>query len=270
MTNRPKIPRHIELDLLVECRFRCACDCEPVSLEKAHIIPWCETKDHSFKNLIVLCANCHTRSHAEKWPESQLRKFKNEPCAIQRDRLPPITGEQKAMVDLILSAHVDSMNEKERLRLAMMTAAYVGVSFKEVSIISVASSNSSLVRLEMPREAAERLIQGFQAEDPRLVSFLDDFACVEVSKGDEEQAFPNFGLDSGVKLIETARPTPAERPPVTNVKEEGLESLIVSAMTNFGWLAGENSDYEREYAVDLRRLTEFIASTQEETAAGLD
>src|SRR5205814_8807917 len=121
-------------------------------------------------------------------------------------------------------------------------------------LITVAPSSSSLIRLEMPRNAAERLIRGFQAEDPRLVSFFDEFAHTQ----------------DGIKLIETARPTSPEKPPVTNVKEEGLESLIVSAMTNFGWLTGDNSDYEREYAVDLRQLAEFIEKTQEETAAGLD
>ena len=29
-------------------------------IEKAHIIPFCDTTDNSFKNLIVLCPNCHT------------------------------------------------------------------------------------------------------------------------------------------------------------------------------------------------------------------
>ncbi|MGG3758281.1 HNH endonuclease signature motif containing protein [Bacillus anthracis] len=29
-------------------------------MEKAHIIPYCDTKDNSFENLIILCPNCHT------------------------------------------------------------------------------------------------------------------------------------------------------------------------------------------------------------------
>ncbi|NLZ45983.1 MAG: HNH endonuclease, partial [Clostridiales bacterium] len=29
-------------------------------IEKAHIIPFCDTEDNSFENLIVLCPNCHT------------------------------------------------------------------------------------------------------------------------------------------------------------------------------------------------------------------
>ena len=29
-------------------------------MEKAHIIPYCDTKDNSYENLIILCPNCHT------------------------------------------------------------------------------------------------------------------------------------------------------------------------------------------------------------------
>ena len=39
MSDRPAIPTDTQRELLFECRYRCACDCEPVSLEKAHIIP---------------------------------------------------------------------------------------------------------------------------------------------------------------------------------------------------------------------------------------
>jgi len=270
MSDRPAIPIDVQRDLLFECRYRCACDCEPVSLEKAHIIPWSKTNDHSAENLVVLCANCHTRSHAEKWPASQLRRFKEKPCALERDRLPAMSNEKRAMVDFIISASVDTMTEKERLRFAMITAAYAGVAYKEVSIVAVAPTNSSLVRIEMPRDAAERVILGFQSEDPRLVSFLDEFALTNRSSEAQDKVVSPFGLEGGIKLIETARPTSADKPPVTNVKEEGLESLIVSAMTAFGWVAGANTDYDREYAVDLKLLTEFLEETQEDVAAALE
>lgn len=274
MSSRPAIPLEVQRELLFECRYRCACDCEPVSLEKAHIVPWCETNDHSAANLVVLCANCHTRSHTEKWPESQLRRFKRSPCALERDRLPPMSPEKKAMVDFVIAADVDSMTDKERQRFAMIAAAYVGVAYREISIVAVAPSNSSLLRLELPRIAAEKLIQGFQARDPRLASFLDEFALPvgeyhKDSPSTSESDIERFGATGGIKLVETARPTPAEKPPVTNVKEEGLESLIVNATTNFGWIAGTNADYDREYAVDLKQLAEFLEQTQKETAADL-
>ncbi len=269
MSDRPAIPIDIQRDLLFECRYRCACDCEPVSLEKAHIIPWSKSKDHSAPNLVVLCANCHTRSHVENWPESQLRRFKERPCALERDRMPVVSGEQKAMVDLIVSTNVDSMTDRQRLRFAMIAAAYAGVEFREVSVVAVAPTNSSLVRVEMPRSAAERLILGFQSEDPRLASFLNEFAVTGPVTETQGRIASLFGLEGGLKLIESARPTSVERPPVTNVKEEGLESLIVAAMTSFGWIAGTNEDYDRECAVDLKQLTAFLERTQKEVVAEL-
>jgi type I restriction enzyme, R subunit len=273
MSDRPAIPIEIQRDLLFECRYRCACDCEPMSLEKAHIRPWRETHDHSFANLVVLCANCHTRADTEKWPESQLRRFKEQPCALERYHLPPVSGEQKAMIDFIIAMHPDAMNERERVRFAMMAAAYAGVEFMDISVIAVVPSNSSLVRFELPKSAAERLILGFQSEDPRLVSFLDDFAkseaLVPVSEEAEESQPVYFGAKGGIKLIETARPAPAEKPPVTSTKEESLESLIFNSMTSFGWIAGKDMDYDREYAVDLLQLTAFLEATQEQPAAAL-
>lgn len=269
MSSRPAIPMDTQRYLLFECRYRCACCCEPVSLEKAHIDPWANSKDHSAENLVVLCGNCHTRSHAEHWPESQLKKFKMQPCALERERMPPASPEQKAMIDLIVASPVESMTERQRERLVRMVAAYADVAISDVRVVAVVPTNSSLLRLEMPRTAAERVILGFQAEDPRLASFLDDFALASPAGESQGKLALPFGLDGGLKLIETARPTPAEHPPVTNVKEEGLESLIVNAMTEFAWHAGTSTDYNREFAVDLKQLTAFLEATQELVAAEL-
>jgi len=41
----------------------------------------------------------------------------------------------------------------------------------------------------------------------------------------------------------------------TDTSEKGLESLIVDAMTDRGWIAGAPIDYDREYAIDLKQLT---------------
>lgn len=283
MTHRPAIPQQTQRDLLFECRYRCACCCESVSLEKAHIVDWSKSQDHAFENLVVLCANCHTRSHAEHWPESHLRKFKQAPCALERERMPPASGGQRAMIDLILAKPFDEMTERECQRLVRAVAALLDVEVADLRMVAVAPTNSSLIRLELPHDAAERLILAFQAQDPRLVAFLDDFALpagVPMFRAAPEHgyALPEpapvpqiaFGLDGGIKLIETARPTPVDRPPVTNIKEEGLESLIVGAMTAFGWLPGKNAHYEREYAVDFEQLASFLEHTQEDIAAALD
>lgn len=53
-------------------------------MEKAHIIPYCDTKDNSFENLIILCPNCHTNfdknnafsaDEVKKWKEMRKDEF---------------------------------------------------------------------------------------------------------------------------------------------------------------------------------------------------
>jgi len=172
-TSRPAIPIEIKRDVLFEARHHCAVCCTALPLEYAHVIPWSKSQDHSLENLIALCANCHERADNEKWGESYLQRYKKSPCIIARAVPPPMTVEQKALVDLIVARDPDSMNDKERRRLVSMVAAYVGVPFGQVSVVSVAQANSSRVRLEMPPEAARRLIEGFQTHDPMLQAFLD-------------------------------------------------------------------------------------------------
>lgn len=275
MSNRPKIPRAVAEAVLLECRHRCACCCEPVALERAHIEPWCETQDHSAPNLLVLCANCHTRSHAEKWAESILRAYKQNPCALARYLLPPMTPEQKAMVDFIIASDPERMTEAQRLRLASMLAAYAGVSFSQVTIVSVAPANSSRLKIELPRAAAETLIAGFQAQDPRLAAFLDGIAAGKhdtysvalLSAAGAELPL----LETGVLRVQAAAPALVGAPAkaATDISEAGLESLIFSSLTGFGWIAGDTKDYDRDYALDAVQLTAFLQETQKETAAAL-
>ena len=56
----------------------------------------------------------------------------------------------------------------------------------------------------------------------------------------------------------------------TDTSEKGLESLIVTEMTSRGWIAGSWQDYDREYAVDLVQLTEFLTATQKDIAEALE
>ncbi len=225
-------------------------------------------------NLIALCATCHEMADKQKWNSKDFEVYKQEPWALRTNVGKPASAPQKAMVDFILARDAADMGEFQRVQLVQMVAAYAGVMITDVKVVAVAPSNSSLLRIEMPRDAAERVIHGFQAQDPRLIAFLDEFAMPPGSVCAEKVAHGgaclSMGPAGGIKLIETARPTSADKPPVTNVKEEGLESLIVNAMTAFGWLPGTNTEYNREYAVDLQQLTAFLEATQEETAAALE
>lgn len=245
-----------------------------LSIELAHIIPWRKTQDHSPQNLIALCATCHEMADKQKWNSKDFEAYKNEPWALRANVGKPASAPQKAMVDFILSRDATDMGDFQRVQLVQMVAAYAGVMIADVKLVAVAPSASSLIRLELPRDAAERLVLGFQSQDPRLISFLDEFAVPPGDVGVAELAewieWSPIGPDGGIKLIETARAASAEKPPVTNVKEEGLESLIFNSMTAFGWVGGKSGDYDREYAVDIEQLATFVETTQEDVAAGLE
>ena len=64
---RDTIPADIRRAVLIEAGHRCAIPtCRATTTEIAHIVPWAESQDNSFDNLIVLCPNCHTRFDQKK------------------------------------------------------------------------------------------------------------------------------------------------------------------------------------------------------------
>lgn len=50
---------------------------------------------------------------------------------------------------------------------------------------------------------------------------------------------------------------------VTDMSEKGLETLIVNSLINeAGYSQGNSKDYDREHAIDLAKLIEFVKATQ--------
>lgn len=64
MSDRPAIPRPLERAVRVEAGHRCAIPtCRATSgLQIHHIDDWSKVKEHSFENLVLLCAICHSRA----------------------------------------------------------------------------------------------------------------------------------------------------------------------------------------------------------------
>src|SRR6185436_15630914 len=81
--NRPRIPADVERQVLIEAGHRCAVCGAELPLERAHIIAWSRSKDHSIGNLLCLCANCHGRADTESWGEETLRQYKQRPWVIR-------------------------------------------------------------------------------------------------------------------------------------------------------------------------------------------
>jgi hypothetical protein len=64
---RDTIPAEVVRAVLVEAGHRCAIPtCRATTTEIAHIVPWAQSQDNSFENLIALCPNCHTRFDQKK------------------------------------------------------------------------------------------------------------------------------------------------------------------------------------------------------------
>src|SRR5688572_24335276 len=81
---RPKIPIPVVREILIESGHRCAVCGDSCPLERAHIIPWCESREHSVENLICLCAGCHQRADLENWGPRTLREYKRRPWILRK------------------------------------------------------------------------------------------------------------------------------------------------------------------------------------------
>ena len=77
-TGRPRIPSDIARQIFIDAGHRCACCGAAFPLERAHIVPWRESRDHSEENLICLCANCHEMADRD-WDRRTFYEYKRRP-----------------------------------------------------------------------------------------------------------------------------------------------------------------------------------------------
>lgn len=85
--SRDAIPTEVKRAVLVEAGHRCAIPtCRAITTEIVHIVPWAETQDHSFENLIALCPNCHTRFDQKKEIDRQAVKMYKHNLGILNNR----------------------------------------------------------------------------------------------------------------------------------------------------------------------------------------
>jgi len=76
--SRPSIPAELKRAVLIEAGHRCAIPtCRQTTLNVHHIVPWEKVKEHTFENLIALCANCHQRVHNNEIDRKSLRIYKS-------------------------------------------------------------------------------------------------------------------------------------------------------------------------------------------------
>jgi hypothetical protein len=138
-----------------------------------------------------------------------------KPHALASNALPPVSGEQKAIIEMVIASDPDSMTDTQRVRFLSMAAAYAGVPITAIEIQPLLRVNSSRIRLRMPMRAASKIFNGFKQHDPLLKEFLEDFELLQV--------------DAPVPAVQTH---PGIR--TTDTSEKGLETLIIRHMT---WMA---------------------------------
>lgn len=83
MPNRPVIPAEVKRAIFIEAGHRCACCGSPFPLERAHIVPWREARDHSVSNLLCLCANCHEMADRD-WDRKTFYAYKERPWVMRQ------------------------------------------------------------------------------------------------------------------------------------------------------------------------------------------
>jgi hypothetical protein len=76
---RPAISRALDRAVRVEAGHRCAIPtCRATSgLQIHHIEEWARVREHSFENLILLCANCHARVTAGEIDRRSVTVYKS-------------------------------------------------------------------------------------------------------------------------------------------------------------------------------------------------
>jgi len=84
--SRPNIPVEVQRMIFVQAGHRCACCGVPFPLERAHIVPWSQSQDHSESNLLCLCANCHEMAD-KSWDRRTFDEYKRRPWVIRRAEL---------------------------------------------------------------------------------------------------------------------------------------------------------------------------------------
>ncbi len=176
---RPKIPAGVEREVLTEAGHRCAVCGDPCPLERAHIVPWCKTKDHSVGNLVCLCANCHQRADFEKWGEKTLRRYKENPW-VTRKATEKGHSIKRESIKLVINMNFDNFNPNQERMLRFAIAKFLEIEPDEVNVIKV-ERGSVEVTIKLPTSLARWLQRSFVEDDDKFSSDLREFDVQSVS-----------------------------------------------------------------------------------------
>lgn len=178
-SKRPKIPEHIVRKILIESGHRCAVCGASCPLERAHIIPWSEVKEHVAENLIMLCANCHERADKEHWGEKVLGEYKARPWIVRNGHAEPSVSTPRKQVEVTLVLDWETYDENHEKLLIAGLSSFLRIPPDQIKV-RARKKGSVKLTLSIPASKADELIQSFAARDHDLFLFLNQYRALEI------------------------------------------------------------------------------------------
>jgi hypothetical protein len=170
---RPAIPAEAARSVLIEAGHRCAVCGVPCPLERAHIVPWRNSRDHAVENLICLCANCHEMADRDKWGERVLREYKANPW-VHRQNSNHKEAKTFALVQIVIRKEMRDFDDHQLEILRYALAKFLDTDPKEIKVVARRKGSVKLI-IECPASAAETLRRTFQNKKEDLQNSLPLF-----------------------------------------------------------------------------------------------
>ncbi|MCX7424674.1 MAG: HNH endonuclease signature motif containing protein [Planctomycetia bacterium] len=172
--------------VLIESGHRCAVCGDSCPLERAHIIPFCDSEDHALENLICLCANCHERADKERWGERTLREYKRRPWVLRKYTDCAAAQPNMTRVQISIDLKYEDCDQRSKSHLQHALAGFLGIPPEYVTVISVTEGSVRIVVL-LPEVEAERLIRAYEMKDPTLPEHLAAFSLLGIHRDIENR-----------------------------------------------------------------------------------
>jgi len=154
---RTPISAEISRTILIESGHRCSVCGVPCPLERAHIVAWRKTRDHSLENLLCLCANCHERADKENWGEKALREYKIRPWVLRQNGT-EVRAITSTRVRIVIDKEYDGFDSYHENLVRHAIANLLEVAPGSVRIVSK-RRGSTVLEVELSVEDADRLLE---------------------------------------------------------------------------------------------------------------
>lgn len=226
---RPSISAEVVREIMLEAGHRCAVDGTRFPLEKAHIVAWNESRDHTAENLIVLCANCHEMFDLGKIDKATMREYKKRPWVSRYNNGQPAPVEAKATkkAQIVIDIKLEDFNELQSRLLQHALAAFLNISPSDVKVGPPEESNSIRVTVELPADAMNKLLDAFQRANPELFVYLAPFGLLDL-------IVDQFQAGTSRRTGEIAKIPYAKRIYVGNLSPQTTEDQLVDLFLEIG------------------------------------